>query len=227
MTKSIYIVDDDDAVRASLHSLLSVRSDLIIRAFRSGDLFLEMLAELDPGVLLLDFHMPGSTGLDVLNAVADDSRFVAIILTGQGNVGRSAADHGHVPPAAVRLQYSLSARTILQRGLIDDQDRAVREPALHPLIVEAIGRNDIDARQGKPRDQRAAKPGLAHDEHQHRSGRGHRSSCCDPDLYARSGGDLCDIRNMSHPCLIPKSRAPHGNQKLNDRSPCTNRVSPL
>ena len=87
MTKSIYIVDDDDAVRGSLHSLLSVRSDLIIRAFRSGDLFLEMLAELDPGVLLLDFHMPGSTGLDVLNAVADDSRFVAIILTGQGNVG--------------------------------------------------------------------------------------------------------------------------------------------
>lgn len=87
MTRSIYIVDDDDAVRASLHSLLSLRSDLVIRGFRSGDIFLQMLPDLDPGVLLLDFHMPGSTGLDVLNAVADDPRFVAIILTGQGNVG--------------------------------------------------------------------------------------------------------------------------------------------
>jgi len=87
MTKTIYIVDDDDAVRASLHSLLSLRSDLVIRAFRSGDLFLEALPDLDPGVLLLDFHMPGSTGLDVLNAVGNDQRFVAIILTGQGNVG--------------------------------------------------------------------------------------------------------------------------------------------
>ncbi len=86
MTRAIYIVDDDDAVRASLHSLLSVRSDLVIRGFRSGDAFLESLPDLDPGILLLDFHMPGSTGLDVLNAVGSDPRFVAIILTGQGNV---------------------------------------------------------------------------------------------------------------------------------------------
>jgi two-component system response regulator FixJ len=87
MTKTVYIVDDDDAVRASLHSLLSLRSDLVIRAFRSGDIFLESLPDLDPGVLLLDFHMPGSTGLDVLQSVGNDPKFVAIILTGQGNVG--------------------------------------------------------------------------------------------------------------------------------------------
>jgi two-component system, LuxR family, response regulator FixJ len=87
MTRTIYIVDDDDAVRASLHSLLSIRSDLVIRGFKSGDAFLEELNDVDPGVLLVDFHMPGSTGLDVLNAVNGDSRFVAMILTGQGNVG--------------------------------------------------------------------------------------------------------------------------------------------
>jgi len=87
MTRAIYIVDDDDAVRASLHSLLSVRSDLAIRGYRSGDAFLEQVKELDPGVLLLDFHMPGSTGLDVLNALNGSPHFVPIVLTGQGNVG--------------------------------------------------------------------------------------------------------------------------------------------
>ncbi len=87
MTRTIYIVDDDDAVRASLHSLLSVRSDLLVRGFRSGDVFLEDAAELDPGVLLLDFHMPGATGLDVLNALGNKAQFVPIVLTGQGNVG--------------------------------------------------------------------------------------------------------------------------------------------
>jgi len=87
MTRAIYIVDDDDAVRASLHSLLSVRSDLVVRGYRSGDAFLEQVKELDPGVLLLDFHMPGSTGLDVLNALDSSPRFVPIVLTGQGNVG--------------------------------------------------------------------------------------------------------------------------------------------
>lgn len=86
MTKTIYIVDDDDAVRASLHSLLSVRSDLIVRGYRSGDAFLEEISELDPGVVLLDYNMPGSSGLDVLIALDHDVKFVPIILTGQGNV---------------------------------------------------------------------------------------------------------------------------------------------
>jgi len=86
MTRTIYIVDDDDAVRASLHSLLSVRSDLLIRGYRTGDAFLEEATELDPGVLLLDFHMPGATGMDVLDQISAQNKFAAIILTGQGNV---------------------------------------------------------------------------------------------------------------------------------------------
>ena len=85
MTRTIYVVDDDDAVRASLHSLLSVQTDLVIRSYRSGDAFLEEASDLDPGVLLLDFHMPGFSGLDVLQAI--DGNFASIILTGQGNVG--------------------------------------------------------------------------------------------------------------------------------------------
>jgi two-component system response regulator FixJ len=88
MTKCIYLVDDDDAVRASLHSLLSLQSDLAVRSFRSGDLFLAETDTLKPGVLLLDFHMPGSSGIDVLHAIRKDSnRFAAVILTGEGNVG--------------------------------------------------------------------------------------------------------------------------------------------
>lgn len=85
-TRSIYIVDDDDAVRASLHSLLSVRPDTLIRGYKSGDAFLEAMGELDPGCLLLDFHMPGSTGLDVLKAIRGNTNFVAVILTGRGDV---------------------------------------------------------------------------------------------------------------------------------------------
>ncbi|MCW3847437.1 response regulator [Sphingomonas sp. LB-2] len=87
MTRTIYIVDDDDAVRASLHSLLSVRADLVIRSYRSGDAFLAEAKELDSGVLLLDFHMPGASGLDVLHTLDGNGTFVPIILTGQGNVG--------------------------------------------------------------------------------------------------------------------------------------------
>lgn len=86
MTRAIYIVDDDAAVRASLHGLLSLQCDMIIRGYKSGDAFIEELADLDPGVVLLDFHMPGSTGLDILRVLNRNPRFVPIILTGQGNV---------------------------------------------------------------------------------------------------------------------------------------------
>ena len=86
MTRTIYIVDDDDAVRASLHSLLSLQADLVVRSYRSGDAFLEEAAELDPGVVLLDFHMPGASGLDVLQTIRGNAAFASVILTGQGNV---------------------------------------------------------------------------------------------------------------------------------------------
>jgi len=90
MTRSIYIVDDDDAVRASLHTLLSLRSDVIVRSFRTGDQFIAAVPQLDSGVALLDFHMPGTNGLDVLAALreadAGAGKFAAIMLTGEGNV---------------------------------------------------------------------------------------------------------------------------------------------
>jgi two-component system response regulator FixJ len=89
VTRNIYVVDDDDPVRASLQGLLALQPNLIIRGFRSGDAFLKDVAEFDPGVLLLDFHMPGATGMDVLkalNASSSNKKFTTIILTGQGNI---------------------------------------------------------------------------------------------------------------------------------------------
>jgi two-component system response regulator FixJ len=86
MTRQVFIVDDDDPVRASLQSLLALQPNLLVRGFRSGDAFIAAMPELDPGVILLDVHMPGASGLDVLRLLrAQEPRFVPIIVTGQGN----------------------------------------------------------------------------------------------------------------------------------------------
>jgi two-component system response regulator FixJ len=90
MEHNLYIVDDDKAVRDSLFRLVSRQPDYIVRSFASGDAFLEQFDELEPGVVLLDFHMRGSDGIAVLNAVrALAQRFVVIMLTAHGAVQRS------------------------------------------------------------------------------------------------------------------------------------------
>lgn len=89
MTKRfLYIVDDNDDVRLSLQTLMSTQPNTVIRGFLSGDAFLEMAPDLESGVLLLDLHMPGTSGIDVLTAITRQSlSFATIIFTGQGDVG--------------------------------------------------------------------------------------------------------------------------------------------
>jgi len=87
MTRHIYIVDDDEDVRLSLHGLLGRIEGLAIRSYRSGTTFLAAVDDLDPGVLLLDMHMPGASGLDVLHALAGRRPpFAPIVITGQGDL---------------------------------------------------------------------------------------------------------------------------------------------
>jgi FixJ family two-component response regulator len=63
-TKTICIVDDDEAVRDSL-SLLLKSGGLATRSYDSADAFLRAGAQ-DMACLILDLHMPGTSGLELL-----------------------------------------------------------------------------------------------------------------------------------------------------------------
>lgn len=87
MSQFAYIIDDEEAVRVSLRALLGTRGNRLILTFASADAFLEQLAEREPGVILLDLHMPGMSGTDLLarlNPVR--ARFPTIMITGQGDI---------------------------------------------------------------------------------------------------------------------------------------------
>jgi two-component system response regulator FixJ len=139
MMRNIYLVDDDDAVRASLHSLLSLQSDLAVRSFRSGDGFLEDARALDTGVLLLDFHMPGLNGIEVLNALAESEpgKFATVILTGEGNVG-----------LAVQA---------MKAGALDFIEKPYEAEALIGIIDAAFSRLEHDSASAAQIEQASAK----------------------------------------------------------------------
>lgn len=83
--RRIYIIDDDDCVRAGLEGLLSMQSDVLVLPYRSGDDFLADIETIESGCILLDYNMPGTNGLGVLRQIQHlKPKFGAIILTGQG-----------------------------------------------------------------------------------------------------------------------------------------------
>ncbi|WP_037493238.1 response regulator transcription factor [Sphingomonas sp. PAMC 26605] len=84
--RNCYIVDDDDAARTSLLTLLSARFRIVVQGFTSGDAFLRGVGDLDPGVVLLDYSMPGRNGIEVLRLLKDrHPQMVPIMLTGKGS----------------------------------------------------------------------------------------------------------------------------------------------
>ena len=86
--RNIFVVDDDDSVRTSLMHLLRLRPDHHPHEFPSGDAFLAEAPNLPSGCLLLDLHMPGTSGIGVLEALAPHAgRFGTVVLTGEGDIG--------------------------------------------------------------------------------------------------------------------------------------------
>ena len=83
---TVYIVDDDDAVRDSLKWLLEA-SNYHVELYDSGESF---IAKYDPNtiaVLVLDIRMPGMSGLEVQEHLLQRKADIPIIfVTGHGDV---------------------------------------------------------------------------------------------------------------------------------------------
>ena len=85
----VHIVDDDDAVRSALGSLVcSVGNDA--RLYGSTNAFLESELPLVPSCLLLDVRLPGANGLDFQSSLRKIGIFLPVILmTGFGDIQMS------------------------------------------------------------------------------------------------------------------------------------------
>ena len=83
---TVYVVDDDDAVRGFLCQLIS-SVDLTVQGFDSAQAFLEGYSDDGPGCLVLDIRMPGMSGLELQQELSRRGiELPIIVLTGHGNV---------------------------------------------------------------------------------------------------------------------------------------------
>jgi two-component system response regulator FixJ len=124
----VHIVDDEDAVRTSLATLLEVHG-FSTRVYESGVEFLSRIDPTAPGCALIDLKMPGLDGLGLLRKMADSNvRVPVVMMTGFGEVATAvkamkagAADFLEKPLDEAELL------TILNRLL--SQSRATTELA--------------------------------------------------------------------------------------------------
>jgi RNA polymerase sigma factor (sigma-70 family) len=86
---TIYLVDDDEAVRHALITLLAT-SGYTARGFDSAESFLDTADLSRPGVLLLDQRMNGMSGLELQKELARrDVEIPVIFITGHGDIAMS------------------------------------------------------------------------------------------------------------------------------------------
>lgn len=120
---TIYIVDDDDALRASLDSVL--RSDgFCVKTFDSGTTFLETSLPDEPGCLVLDLRLPGMTGLDLQEQLVRRDVYLPIIFI---------SGHAEVPESVRALKSGAQdflIKPFRYRQLRDAIDRALEADRL-------------------------------------------------------------------------------------------------
>ncbi|MEO9133316.1 MAG: response regulator [Sphingomonas sp.] len=69
LDRLVHIIGDSEEIQALLAVLTSRRPETRVQCFASGEAFIDRLATLQQGVVLLDFDLPSMDGLDILTEI--------------------------------------------------------------------------------------------------------------------------------------------------------------
>lgn len=126
MTPTVYVVDDDDAMRDSVRRLLA-SEELPVIACASAEAYLAGRVRGAPGCLVLDMHMPGLGGMALLEHLAAE---------------------GVMPPVVVvsgRADVRMAVRA-LKSGALEFIEKPYDDEELLECVRRAL-RHDVAARR--------------------------------------------------------------------------------
>jgi FixJ family two-component response regulator len=130
---TVYVVDDDPAMRSSLRWLIE-SVGLAVRTCGSAQEFLHTYGGTEPGCLVLDVRMPGMSGLDLQSELAQRRITIPIlIITGYAEV-----------PLAVRA---------MKAGAFDFIEKPFSDQTLLDRIRAAVAHDESTRRRRAVRDE--------------------------------------------------------------------------
>lgn len=130
---SVFVVDDDDAVRNSLRLLLK-SFGLPTVAFASAREYLDSWHPAQPGCLVLDVRMPGMSGLELQEELNRRGAIIPVIFI---------SGHGDIPMAVEAIQHG--AFDFLQKPFRDQDliDRVQRALAADHANRQSLAQRDV------------------------------------------------------------------------------------
>jgi RNA polymerase sigma factor (sigma-70 family) len=207
--QTVFLVDDDDALRESLAMLLA-QVGLRVRAFHSARAFLDAFTAGDSGCLVLDLRMPDMTGLELQAELLHKGADLPVIfLSGYADV-----------PATVRAikggALDFLEKTVARETLIARVRQALEEDRRQRAerVEERMSRADYD--QLSPREREVmllATKGLTNKEIARQLGissrtvENHRAHVMEK-MRARNIAELC---RMAALCLSADAQSTVGN----------------
>lgn len=125
-TLKVFIADDDSAVRDALAMIFEM-DGFAVKTFPEGSSLLSAVAGNRPDCIILDVHMPGRSGLDVLNELGPGFSAPIFMISGQGDIPmaveaikKGAHDFIEKPfdadTVVSRVREALEARSRRQNG---------------------------------------------------------------------------------------------------------------
>src|SRR5215475_6306300 len=115
----IFVVDDDPAVRDTLFLVLSAGGYEVI-CFADGAALLAVLRDRTPAAILLDVHIPGKSGLDILKELhGEDYPAPIFMISGQGDIAMAV--------------------NAIKNGALDFIEKPFRGSEIVARLEEAIG----------------------------------------------------------------------------------------
>ena len=137
---TVYVVDDDEAVRDSVQWLLEGQ-DFRVRSFESSEVFLARYDPREVACLIVDIRMDGMSGLELQDRLIErNSPLPMAFITGQGDV-----------PLAVDT---------MKKGAMDFIQKPFKEEQLVPLVermLEQARANFAEHQQAASRDALLSK----------------------------------------------------------------------
>lgn len=124
--QTVYVVEDDEAVRDSLDLLLKSDGKLV-KAYESAVAFLRDYSDKMAGCIVLDIRMPGMDGMELQKKLNDKHSILPIIFV---------TGHGDVPMAV----------DAMKEGAVDFIQKPYREEALLEKIEAAL-EQDLEQRK--------------------------------------------------------------------------------